>query len=570
MIKKLTGADPALIEASNLFDVMNSPQQSKENLEYILSKLEKVQYFNQFIDQKFKGTTRSGQLDICSRLKMEYFKGGDLIFQENAPSNDKLYIIFYGSAVLMREKKMETLQQIQVPLPSTPNNELDKGSPQSQAMKLSQFFTIKKAANKLKVTANSKFISKFELNALETKYGQQFKIMRSGEGFGDRALRENLPRSLTVAAYSMDLYLVVLHKDDFLRFSQQFEKQIKEKQKLVFGVFSNINNEYSTARLETIIYSCQTVQYEKGQLLTIEGDVGEMFYIVQSGDITLYKKDEKRNIKLCIISTGNLLGEEIVINKTGLYEYSARVSSLQAKVMEIQANQFHTKFPDECRRQIIQDYRQKQSNRSQLFQQLIKELNTQQIQIQTAEGLQKLGKVDFNELKFRRINQESSSLYGASIESRACDIKLNKNFLKHYQNPTIQSYCVQSIVDTEKKISQTLRGDQIVSQENKFDEFDFGSMTQEQLKRRQHLFDSKFSVKKSYDNFLKPIPKVLPLAIKRDLLKSYKRTRKANYISLQHMGVTAYSFQKTKLVSSSSQTDLTKPTFIALRQSTEV
>ena len=43
--------------------------------------------------------------------------------------------------------------------------------------------------------------------------------MRSGEGFGDRALRENLPRSLTVAAYSMDLYLVVLHKDDFLRFS---------------------------------------------------------------------------------------------------------------------------------------------------------------------------------------------------------------------------------------------------------------------------------------------------------------------------------------------------------------
>ena len=53
-----------------------------------------------------------------------------------------------------------------------------------------------------------------------------------------------------------------------------------------------------------------------------------MFYIIQSGDVTLYKKDEKRNIRLCIISTGNLLGEEIVINKTGLYEYSARVSSL--------------------------------------------------------------------------------------------------------------------------------------------------------------------------------------------------------------------------------------------------
>ena len=72
-----------------------------------------------------------------------------------------------------------------------------------------------------------------------------------------------------------------------------------------------------------MIYSCQTVQYERGAFLTIQEEMGDVFYIIQCGDITLYKKENNRMHPLCIVSSGHLLGEEIVINKKGIYEYSA-------------------------------------------------------------------------------------------------------------------------------------------------------------------------------------------------------------------------------------------------------
>jgi hypothetical protein len=40
-------------------------------------------------------------------------------------------------------------------------------------------------------------------------------VLSSGEGFGEKALIEQKPRALTTAAYSHDLFLLILHKKDF-------------------------------------------------------------------------------------------------------------------------------------------------------------------------------------------------------------------------------------------------------------------------------------------------------------------------------------------------------------------
>lgn len=42
--------------------------------------------------------------------------------------------------------------------------------------------------------------------------------MGQGNGFGEKALAENIPRTLTVASNSLDLYVIVLKKEDFLTY----------------------------------------------------------------------------------------------------------------------------------------------------------------------------------------------------------------------------------------------------------------------------------------------------------------------------------------------------------------
>jgi hypothetical protein len=48
-------------------------------------------------------------------------------------------------------------------------------------------------------------------------------------GFGEKALAENIPRTLTVACYSHELFVVVLKKDDFLTYQMTFERTKREK-----------------------------------------------------------------------------------------------------------------------------------------------------------------------------------------------------------------------------------------------------------------------------------------------------------------------------------------------------
>lgn len=50
---------------------------------------------------------------------------------------------------------------------------------------------------------------------MSDKFGETVRILKRGDGFGDRALLENVPRALTACAYTEDLFLLILKKDDF-------------------------------------------------------------------------------------------------------------------------------------------------------------------------------------------------------------------------------------------------------------------------------------------------------------------------------------------------------------------
>lgn len=87
--------------------MMNSSLQRKDNMEFIYNKLQRLPYFNQFIERFFKARNRENILTFCSHLRMEHFTAGDIIFEEGDLSNDKLYIIYSGSVLLFRRKPVE-------------------------------------------------------------------------------------------------------------------------------------------------------------------------------------------------------------------------------------------------------------------------------------------------------------------------------------------------------------------------------------------------------------------------------------------------------------------------------
>ena len=42
---------------------------------------------------------------------MEIYNGGEVVFKEGDPSNDKLYMVYAGTCMLMRTKKLEKLNE---------------------------------------------------------------------------------------------------------------------------------------------------------------------------------------------------------------------------------------------------------------------------------------------------------------------------------------------------------------------------------------------------------------------------------------------------------------------------
>ncbi|CAD8072122.1 unnamed protein product [Paramecium primaurelia] len=509
--------DPHLHEAIKLFLTMNKDNHTREELYFILQRMEELPYFKQFVAEKLqKGTQRNDILELCSRLRMEYFKGGEVLFEENDPSNDKLYIIFYGDVMLMRMKKMDQLMTLQ--------RQNSEAAPQiqnqQQQFKISTILHAKRLTHKIVKHHNhhkESCINQEEKKRLEQSYGECMRILGEGNGFGEKALAENIPRTLTVACYSLESFIVVLKKDDFLTYQMTFEKTKKEKQQLMFNIFKNVNNEYSSQRLESMIYSCQTIQYDRATQLTSEDESGDSFYIIISGDVTVYKRVDNKNIPLCIVSQGHLLGEEIVINKSANYEFTSQVTSLQALVIVIDSQEFIHKFPEECRIQLEHDYKQKSRNRQNLVKLLCQKKKIDTI----TNGVQK-----DQILKLAEIDNYYVSNRTSFNSAKKSDLKLNSNFLMVYSNPSVQNYCIQSIVEKEKVFSSIqLNLNPINNNQNEPSEFNLGNLSKDYLKRRKILFQSKLNQKLPLQNFLKPSSRVLPMSIKRDVFRNYKSNK---------------------------------------------
>lgn len=127
---------------------------------------------------------------------------------------------------------------------------------------------------------------------------------------------------------------------------------MKEKKSLIFTKFP-VQGDYSAKLLEQLAYSFDVEQFSKGSVLTVDGLHKKSFYLIQNGDVLLEKIINDQMIKVCILSKillylakGQLLGEEVVMNEDGCFEYNSIVLSNEASLMVIHKHEFLVKFPE--------------------------------------------------------------------------------------------------------------------------------------------------------------------------------------------------------------------------------
>jgi CRP-like cAMP-binding protein len=139
-------------------------------------------------------------------------------------------------------------------------------------------------------------------------------VQRLGPGqyFGEIALVTDAPRNATVKA-TTPVYLLSLGKADFDRLIRQ---QITLAEQVSSDIRYNwllrampIFDELESYEIELLAALLQPETYNKGDIIFREGDSGDRFYIIESGEVVITREIEGKTVEISRRRAGEYLGE---------------------------------------------------------------------------------------------------------------------------------------------------------------------------------------------------------------------------------------------------------------------
>lgn len=72
----------------------------------------------------------------------------------------------------------------------------------------------------------------------------------------------------------------------------------------------------TSSELDEIVAICQRRRFKKGDVLTVEGDIGEDLFIVMDGTVEILIKRDKKSPKIVIhLGVGQLIGEMSLVDR---------------------------------------------------------------------------------------------------------------------------------------------------------------------------------------------------------------------------------------------------------------
>jgi len=118
-----------------------------------------------------------------------------------------------------------------------------------------------------------------------------------GNTFGELALIFGSPRAATITAMTDDCKVWSLEREAYrsvisqIRYAQHMEKNAFLKSCVVSGhAFTDLFDEYM---IEDLTIATKVDVYEAGEVILRQGEIGDTFYIVKSGRVDTYRKEER-------------------------------------------------------------------------------------------------------------------------------------------------------------------------------------------------------------------------------------------------------------------------------------
>ena len=203
-----------------------------------------------------------------------------------------------------------------------------------------------------------------DVDKIAEKYGVVINKLGKGTFFGEKALYSQKPRSATIIT-NTECEFLTISQELFNFIKSKFEKTNTKKLNFLMDNFPDIELTKNRNFLENLLYLLEEKNFNLHAGLTIEGAKGNNFYVLVKGVCNVYKKfslnepgvaklrkygdhegsEKSDGILICQIFPGTFIGEEIVYNGTGQYEFTVKAASSQVVAIEIDKSKFNVRFP---------------------------------------------------------------------------------------------------------------------------------------------------------------------------------------------------------------------------------
>ncbi len=137
-----------------------------------------------------------------------------------------------------------------------------------------------------------------------------------GSAFGELALMYGSPRAATIRAKE-DCRLWCIERKAFRGITgqhklKQSERNVEFLRRVKIGD-NVLGDVLKTSEIDAMSLALQTDTFQKGDVIVREGERGDIFYLIESGSVDVFKKENEK--PLATLTTGQFFGERALLNE---------------------------------------------------------------------------------------------------------------------------------------------------------------------------------------------------------------------------------------------------------------